>query len=319
MTKPGGNLLGQAAGEAASAVARAHLDDAAAAAARFANHEDTEALHDFRVAIRRLRVTIKAYAVLESGMSKKQRRRLRKLARATNPGRDAEVQIAWFRERAGSFTPAQRASLEKLRARLRARRRREITRTDTKLRRRFTKLERTLRSRLDALPGSDRAMPPFRSIAGPALRRHAAALHKRLSVIRSWQDGVQLHAARIAAKRLRYLLEPLEDVVPSGSALLRLLKNLQDLLGQLTDAHVLEREIDAADGSERGAGVTAAVRRLRTESAALFARVRTEWLAGGGAELQRQIDAAATEIARDGVSGRSPIVQRRSRRTRVPR
>jgi CHAD domain-containing protein len=72
------DLLLRPAGEAAHRIARAFLDDAAAAAARLADAADAEALHDFRVAIRRLRVTVRTYPALRASVSKKLRRRLRK-------------------------------------------------------------------------------------------------------------------------------------------------------------------------------------------------------------------------------------------------
>jgi CHAD domain-containing protein len=70
------DLLLRPAGEAAHRIARAFLD--AAAAARLADAADAEALHDFRVAIRRLRVTVRTYPALRASVSKKLRRRLRK-------------------------------------------------------------------------------------------------------------------------------------------------------------------------------------------------------------------------------------------------
>src|SRR6267143_515138 len=119
-----GELRDRPAVQGACAVALAYLDDARAAAALIAGGSDREALHAFRVAIRRLRVTVRAYPGLHEGVSRKQRRRLRKLVRATNPARDAEVQLAWLRDRSRRFTPAERTALGPVRARLRDRRRR---------------------------------------------------------------------------------------------------------------------------------------------------------------------------------------------------
>ena len=114
-------LLDRPAVQGACAVALAYLDDATAAALRLGDGSDREALHAFRVAIRRLRVTVRAYPGIHESVPRKQRRRLRELARATNAARNAEVQIAWFNERSARFTPAQRAALAPFRARLRAR------------------------------------------------------------------------------------------------------------------------------------------------------------------------------------------------------
>src|SRR3954468_378564 len=113
-------LLDRPVAEASGLVALRYLDDAAAAATRLTDRADAEALHDFRVALRRLRVTVRAYPDLRTAVSKKNRRRLRKLARETNPIRNAEAQIAWFRDHTAQFTPPQRAALAPLRSRLRA-------------------------------------------------------------------------------------------------------------------------------------------------------------------------------------------------------
>ena len=54
-------LLARPAAEATRLIALGYLDDASAAATRLDDPEDEEALHDFRVALRRLRSTLRAY------------------------------------------------------------------------------------------------------------------------------------------------------------------------------------------------------------------------------------------------------------------
>src|SRR5688500_16079204 len=78
-------------------VALDFLDQAAAARERLGDPADSEALHDFRVAIRRLRSTARAYPdELAGSVSRKAARRLRRIARATGASRDAEVQLEWL-------------------------------------------------------------------------------------------------------------------------------------------------------------------------------------------------------------------------------
>jgi len=298
--------------QSAAQIARSYLDDAAAAAARLGDRADAEALHDFRVAIRRLRVTVGAYMALHDGVSRKTRRRLRKLARATNAARDAEVQLAWFRNRSARFTPAQRGALAPVRARIRAWRRREQIRSHTKLLRRFEKLDRKLRQRLTTLEssGSDHHAH-FGATAAAALVRHADDLSARLGAVTSVSQAppAELHATRIAAKKLRYLLEPLQAGVPSAHVLLKRLKQLQDLLGAINDAHVLSDELDRA-------GVSAATDVLRVELASLFTTLQSDW-SKAGPDLQRAVAAAARQlqpatIARPGT--RRAAARRRERR-----
>ena len=230
-------------------IALAYLDDAVVAAARLRGKADPDALHDFRVAIRRLRVTVRSYADLRDHVSKKQRRRLRKLARATNRARDAEVQIAWFNDHASRFTTEQRAAISRLRARLRAHRRTELARIRARLDGSFAQLEHKLRRRLVGLGAETPAgrRTPFPALVAATVTRLAAELDARLKTIaRGVPNSPRaMHAARIAAKRLRYTLEPVEDQLLGGATLIARLKQLQDRFGVLTDAHELDEVLRA--------------------------------------------------------------------------
>jgi CHAD domain-containing protein len=293
MTAPVPDLLDRPAGPAAGAIALAFLDDAKAAAARLDDRTDREALHDLRVAIRRLRVTVRAYPGLHERVSKKQRRRLRRLARASNAARDAEVQISWFNQRSARFTKAQRAALAPLRARLRARRRRERAHTQQKLQRWFGKLEPKLRRRLTALQSETGAgEAPFRAVAGATLVTYGADLASKLGGTSPPADARALHATRIAAKRVRYLLEPMEGKLTVGGRLVARLKEFQDLLGALTDAHELERVLQDA---EEGVGVTAAIKVLRADVVPVLTKLRAAWPATGP-DLLAPINAVAQRL-----------------------
>lgn len=303
-------LLDRPAVAAASTVALAYLDDAVAAAERLGDRSDSEALHDFRVAIRRLRLTVRAYPGVHEAIPKKHRGRLRKLARATNAARDAEVQVAWFTSHANRFTAAERAALGPLRARLRARRRKELAATEQKLRQRFVKIERKLRRRLAALREDAGAHEPsFRAVAAATLVQHARELRARLSKTSPSSAAEELHATRIAAKRLRYLMEPVEPGLPTGNRLTLRLKDLQDLFGELTDAHELEPVLQ--DGND---GKAAAAKLLRGEVAAHFRRLQEEW-ATAGADLERDVQAAAQQLRPLARAPQAPrSVQQRTRR-----
>src|SRR6267143_2102715 len=86
---------------------------------RLRNADDTDALHDFRVAMRRLRSTLRAYQPqLARLVPAKLRRRLRDLARATGEARDVEVQISWLEHQRKELPPARRAGVPWLLARL---------------------------------------------------------------------------------------------------------------------------------------------------------------------------------------------------------
>lgn len=303
------DLLDRPAIAAATAIALAYLEEAAAAAARMHDPRDAEALHDFRVAIRRLRVTVRAYPDLQQYIPKKHRKRLRKLARATSAARDAEVQIAWFRERAARFTPAERAAVGPLRARLRARKRRAAASSRRKLKARFGKLERKLRRCLLAVQSGAAHERRFRAAAAAALQRHAAELHSRLAA--PTHNTPELHATRIAAKRLRYVLEPVAPVLHDGARLVERLKNLQDLLGELRDSQALEAALQ-----EEGEATATAAHLVHGEVASLVDKMQVAW-SKTGPNLEREVAVAARLLQPAAKPPRAAPKRRRLRRAVV--
>jgi hypothetical protein len=61
--------------------------------------------------------------------------------------------------------------------------------------------------------------------------------------VQSVQDQAVAHAARIAGKRLRYLLEPIAEAVDGGAVMVKRLRVLQDTIGEMHDVHVLAEEV----------------------------------------------------------------------------
>ena len=104
------SLLALSAGQAAAQYLRHLCKQADAACTRLADPADTEALHDFRVAIRRSRSWLSAYH-LYLPLDKPLRRRLRDLARRTNAARDAEVSMDGLQALAGKLSAAQKVGL----------------------------------------------------------------------------------------------------------------------------------------------------------------------------------------------------------------
>ena len=101
---------------------------------------------------------------------------------------------------------------------------------------------------------------------------HATDLLVNLGQIVSVEHTEQLHEARIVAKRLRYLLEPVRAYAGEAQLVVKRSKKLQELLGDLNDVHVLMREINRIlrgfDGAE-GESIARlfAQRRPRTRAA----------------------------------------------------
>jgi CHAD domain-containing protein len=85
-----------------------------------------------------------------------------------------------------------------------------------------------------------------------------------------------LHAARIAAKRLRYALEIVEPLEPSARPLLRLLRSFQDEAGDAHDLVELAARVRhaAAAGSPPDGALGALVRALDDDAARALASAR---------------------------------------------
>ncbi len=99
--------------EAYHGLAQSLFDKASAACERLGK-EDDEALHDFRVALRRLRTHLETHRDhLGKRRANKLRKRLSELVAATNLTRDYEVQRDWIERQIRSHTvsPSQREGL----------------------------------------------------------------------------------------------------------------------------------------------------------------------------------------------------------------
>ena len=234
-------------------VALGHLADATEARERLAEGKDDEALHDFRVALRRLRSWERAFRpYIRDDVGKKLRRRLGNLAQDTGASRDLEVHLAWLREQRRSVGRRQRPGVAWLLDKLTEQKESADAVLETDVEDRFNRLRDRLERRLSSyrerlqIRADGHASPPA-PVAGalaPRVRDAGAFLHAQLEAIRSLRDEDESHEARIAAKRLRYLLEPIGRLVPGADELVMRLKELQDVLGDLHDAQVFGAEIE---------------------------------------------------------------------------
>lgn len=250
MDAPTARLLSLPPEEGARRIALSYLDQASAAFPRLQDPADTEALHDFRVGLRRLRSCLRSYRpYLEENLPKKLLKRLKEVAAATGPGRDTEVQIQWLRGRSRHLSSHHRAGLAWLLARLEERMREANEEMSGRLPKEFPKVENGLRKRLSTYHTEvdlSASAPTLAEATAGILRQQAAELESHLARVDGPEDEFEAHEARISAKRLRYLLEPFVDELPGAAATVKKMKGLQEILGELHDAHVLETELAAS-------------------------------------------------------------------------
>ena len=282
-------LLDAPVSRTARAVAHEFLEAAVAERGRLP--EGGEALHDFRVAIRRLRSWLRAFRPsLDDTVSGRTRRALAALADASNQARDAEVGLEWLAAQRHAHPHARREARA-----LQARLRRELRAAMRRLHRHLADEFETTVLRLDgevaetvsATTREAKGSSAARVLAA-LIRRHARALAAALGRVHGPGDEAAAHRARIAGKRLRYLIEPL-DADPEARRVVQRLKRLQDALGEFHDACVL--------GARLPASGSALEDRVRTRIALAFTRVRRGWLGRKPAEVRSAADRVAHRLA----------------------
>jgi CHAD domain-containing protein len=226
------------------------LERAQASRERLRGGDDPEGLHDFRVAVRRLRSAQRTFATeLGAAGDKRSRRRWSEIASATGPGRDAEAQREWLAAAQARLSPPARRAARSLIAELGE----ELEKEQSELAaaaRRFDRAATRLRDelasytvRLDAPPDQE----TFGVLAGRRVRELGDDLAERLAAVGGARDVDGAHEARIAGKRLRY---GLEIAAPDARRPLARLKTLQDLLGELHDVHGLMKRVARIAGRE---------------------------------------------------------------------
>jgi CHAD domain-containing protein/CYTH domain-containing protein len=237
---------------AVEAFAAVLLSEAEAARGRLAGRDDDEALHDFRVAVRRLRSVLRAFKpCVDHEMTGKLRRRLRDLARDTNTARDREVLVTWVRERHAALTRAQRVGGRWLEVRLQSELDEAYVLGLDAIERRFPALDRSVRRRLGAAAqrpwgGSWAGGTTFAAMLHELVGDHLESLRGALDAVGGPDDEQRAHAARISAKRLRYLVELVEGELDGAKEAVSRLKALQTLLGDLHDVQVADPAFRAA-------------------------------------------------------------------------
>jgi CHAD domain-containing protein/CYTH domain-containing protein len=222
------------------------LEEAEKALERMERGENGEALHDFRVALRRTRSVLRAYRpFLKGSRPRKLRRLVSSLASSTNVARDVDVQLAYLREEEEGLEEPARSASSHLRHRLESKRG-ELPSVQ-ELRRSFDAARKTANHNLARMRLElGRSRERFASATGRLIQEHGESLRKRLEAVESARDVDGLHRARIAAKRLRYLLEPLQRELGEARPLIKRMKSLQDELGDLQDTRVLTEAIGTA-------------------------------------------------------------------------
>lgn len=303
----------------------------AAADALAGELDDPEAVHQFRVAIRRARSIEKAYRpYLADVVTRKLRRRLKAVVDATGAARDTEVQLARLAQRRADPKPHQRPGFEWLQQRLERRLDEEYAELRAELAERFRLVHKPLRARLKAKRDDPRHS--FAEVTAGLLLEAGGDFATQCANILADTSEEPLHIARISGKRLRYLLEPLVVALPEAAERVRQLKVLQELLGEIHDLQVFGQElavaseeagaartrklielslalpqdapeVELARQQDERAGLMSLARELQARQADLVEHLRARLRAGQAEELVTAVRVLARDCARAGLGG----------------
>jgi len=213
---------------------------------------DTEFLHDFRVAVRRTRATLKlGRPALPEVMRSRWEPALRWLGDVTTPVRDLDVYQLDLPEMASWLVSTSAADLEPFATHLHTRRMAERRRLvsalrSAKFRRLLAGWEEELARLRDspAAPDSPGDQDPGHVSAGRLADRGISRAYGRVArggaAIGSDSPAEDLHGLRKRCKELRYALEVFAPVIDDGARKRAVadLKDLQDVLGAFQDSQV---------------------------------------------------------------------------------
>ena len=204
--------------------------------------EDSEALHDMRVAARRLRAGMSAFSTVLPAAMERLRAELGWVAAVLGDVRDLDVQLERMTEWREGLSADQASALDAIEAILHARwllgRKRMLVALDSRRYERFVeRFTATLRR------GPPRSFltgqQPILTIAPDLLRKRYRQLRKLGDPIRPPSPPEEYHILRIAAKKLRYGLEFVGPIYGKPAiAFSARVTALQDVLGLHQDAEI---------------------------------------------------------------------------------
>ena len=213
--------------------------------------DDGEALHDLRVSLRRMRSLLSAYRH-ELQIQKSTRRKLANLAQVTNPARDAQIRLDLYaalppsrqtRARIGYAWAGRQLHMEASEYAHVA-----LVNTPAEFNRLLAQIRRELQGHCT---GSDRL---WRISLADKIQTAWRKLDRRLQKCGDKFEMPEAHRVRIAAKHLRYLVEPAAGLLQPCKPVVRETRELQTLLGNLHDTQIFTAwllETAAATGANQ--------------------------------------------------------------------
>jgi triphosphatase len=194
--------------------------------------EDPEELHDMRVATRRLRAALKLYSDFLPKRSERYERDLRWVAGALGEVRDLDVHLEGLSEEASRNGEVLEEVVSLLRERRNEARRGMLEALDSnRYERLIASFSATLRRGRSPTPTS-----PILEVAPNLIRDRYKKVRKSANRLSEDSPPEHYHDLRKKGKRLRYALEPLQEIYgKQAQKMVKLLKKIQDDLGDHQD------------------------------------------------------------------------------------
>jgi CHAD domain-containing protein len=273
---------------------------------------DPETLHALRVALTRLRATLRLFEpVLDGGLGRRGRRALRRANAALGPLRDRDVQTQQLEQLASALDAEAKRGAQWLRDRFDAQRPHRVHRAlrtvaaqlDPALAGWQHRLRHYAQPRVAGVPANDTPLAVFlvHALHGAVERLQADA-----RAAAGTTDPELVHRMRISAKRLRALLVPWLPVLDEAAPLFEQATRLQDDIGHARDAHLLAHRArrEARHAPEHGDALLALADQLEERAVLANHEIHTRWLCAehhdAFAQLLATVPAAAEAFARHG-------------------
>jgi CHAD domain-containing protein len=234
-----------------------HLNRFMSLEAKVLKGDDPDAIHDMRVSSRRLQQVLDLiFPKPLPREARRLRRKIRRCRRALGDVRNCDVLLQYVEGRLARHRSSNRVTWTAVKHHLQGRRSESFARAIRKLSKMnlavFYMHAKEILGQLRPAPEKDHTSHPVAQPNGLALEPFPAQLAQALLGV--WSEFNQqiaashreatpssIHAARIGAKRLRYLLEVVNKFgVPGSSGALAWLRKIQKHLGDWHDMEVLE-------------------------------------------------------------------------------
>jgi CHAD domain-containing protein len=194
---------------------------------------DPEAVHDMRVAARRLRVALAGFEPYLPKGTNKLRKRVQRAARRLGAVRDLDV--ASIHAESVALEGEQLETRHELVTQLIEMREARLKRLKRCLERLpWTTMEERVRATAD--PESNEDTPLIQAVAPKLVRRAYSVAMVSADSATADPSPVRVHTLRKKLKNLRYTLEFVSDLYGSAKAPIKQLEGVQDLLGARQDA-----------------------------------------------------------------------------------